>query len=100
MTEPKNFFCNQFKYLPSCICPVTLTRQIEWDVTCKFAYADQMEVFVIISNVGIVNGEWSVDANGKCRYEWKELIDQEICDKGFVRNHSNYKGKCDKLCGI
>ena len=59
-----------------------------------------MEVFVIINNVGIVNGEWSVDVNGKCRYEWKELIDQEICNKGFVRNHSNYKGKCDKLCGI
>ena len=56
-----------------------------------------MEVFVIINNVGIVNGEWSVDVNGKCRYEWKELIDQEICNKEFVRNHSNYKGK---LCGI
>ena len=59
-----------------------------------------MEVFVIINNVGIVNGEWSVDVNGKCRYEWKELIVKEICDKGFIYNHSNYEGKCDKLCDI
>ena len=34
----------------------------------------------------------------KCRREFKELIDKEICDKGFIWNPSNCECKCDKNC--
>ena len=36
----------------------------------------------------------------KCRCESKELIDKEICDKGFVWNTSNCECECDKTCDI
>ena len=42
---------------------------------------DQMQLFVIINNVGI-----------------KELIDKGICDKGFIWNPSNCECECDKNC--
>ena len=34
--------------------------------------------------------------NNKWRFEWKELIDKGICDKGFIWNTSNYECKCNK----
>ena len=36
----------------------------------------------------------------KCRCECKELIDQGMCDKGFVWNLSNCECECDKSCDI
>ena len=36
----------------------------------------------------------------KCRCECKELIDNEICNKGFIWNPSNCKCECDKNCDI
>ena len=37
---------------------------------------------------------------GKCRCEWKELIDKEICDKGLIWNPSNCECECDKSCDV
>ena len=36
----------------------------------------------------------------KCSCECKELIDKEICDKGFIWNPKNCECECDKTCGI
>ena len=36
----------------------------------------------------------------KCRCEYKELIDKEICDKEFTWNPSNFEYECDKSCEI
>ena len=36
----------------------------------------------------------------RCRCECKELINKEICDKGFIWNPSNCKCECDKNCYI
>ena len=49
---------------------------------------DQMQTFVIINNVGMM------------RCECKELIDQGICDKGFIWNLSNCECECDKSCNV
>ena len=34
----------------------------------------------------------------KCRCECKELIDNGVCDKGFIFNPSNCECECDKSC--
>ena len=36
----------------------------------------------------------------KCRCECKELIEKEMCDKGFIWNPSNCECECDKPCGV
>ena len=36
----------------------------------------------------------------KCRCECKELIDQGVCDKGFIWNPSNRECECHKSCNI
>ena len=51
-------------------------------------YADLMQLFVIISNVGIMI---NVDA---------ELIDKGVWDKGYVWNPSNCECECDKTCDV
>ena len=33
-------------------------------------------------------------------YEYKELIDKGLCDKGFIWYLSNYNCECDKSCDI
>ena len=38
--------------------------------------------------------------NDKCRRECKELIDNRICDKGFIWNPSNCEYECDKSCDV
>ena len=38
--------------------------------------------------------------NDKCRRECKELIDNRICDKGFIWNPSNCEYECDKSCDL
>ena len=48
-----------------------------------------MQLFVIISNVGIKK---------IYRCECKELIDKVIYDKGFIWNRSNCECECDKNC--
>ena len=34
----------------------------------------------------------------KCKCECKELIDKDICDKGYIWNPSNCKCECDNSC--
>ena len=48
-------------------------------------------IFVIINNVGIkINAEMNA----------KKLIDEGICDKGFIWNPSNCEFECDKSCDV
>ena len=50
------------------------TRRIEWYVTCKCKCR---------FNSSVCNNKqrWNDD---KCRCEYKELIDKDICDEGFI----------------
>ena len=41
---------------------------------------------------GIQNGTKRVNVN----VEYKELIDKDVCDEGFIWNPSNCECKCDK----
>ena len=59
------------------------TRSIKWRETCKC--------------ICRFNKRWNKD---KCRCECKELIDKEVCDKGFIWNPSNCECECDKSCNI
>ena len=36
----------------------------------------------------------------KCRCECKELIDKEVCDKGFIWNPGYCECECDKACDV
>ena len=38
---------------------------------------------------------WNKD---KCRCQCKELIDQGVCDQGFIFSRSNCESECDKSC--
>ena len=49
-----------------------------------------MQLFVTINNVGI---------KIKCRYECKELIDNGVCDNGFIWNPSNCECE-NKACDV
>ena len=55
-------------------------------------HVDYMQVFVYDNKQ-----RWNKD---KYRCECKELIDKEVCDKGFVQNPSNCECECDKSCEI
>ena len=55
------------------------TRDIKWHETCKW---------ICRLNGIICNSKQQWNEN-KCRCECKELIDKEVCDKGFIWNLSN-----------
>ena len=59
------------------------TRFIEWYETCKC----------------VCNNKQRCNKN-KSRCECKELIDKEVCDKGFIWNPSDCECDCDKACDI
>ena len=62
------------------------TRFTEWHEKCKC----KCRLHAIACN----NKErWN---KSKCRRECKELIEKEICYKGFIWNPSNCESKCDK----
>ena len=62
------------------------TRSRKWHETCKC---------ICRLNEIICNNKqrWNEE---KCRCELKELIDNGVCDKGFIWNPSNWKCECDK----
>ena len=66
------------------------TRHLEWHETFKCKYR---------LNASIFNSKqrWN---NDKCRSNCKELIDNGICDKGFIWDPSNCECECDKFCDI
>ena len=66
------------------------TRHIKQHETCKCKCRLDASVF---------NSKqpWNKD---KCRFEYKELIDKGICDKGFIWNPSNRECECDKSCDV
>ena len=63
-------------------------RHIKWHNTCKCRL-----------DASICNNKqrWN---DGKCRCEYKELIDKGMCDKGFIWNPSNCECESDKSCDI
>ena len=56
-----------------------------------------MHVFVTINNAGT---KINAGVNAKNWCECKELIDKDLCDKGFIWNPNNCECECDKLCDI
>ena len=66
------------------------TRHIKWHKTCKCKCRLDASVF---NN----KQRWNED---KCSYEFKELIDKGMCDKGFIWNPNNYECECDKSCDV
>ena len=66
------------------------TRRIKWHETCKW---------IRRSNGIICNSKQQCNED-KCRCKCKELIDKEVCDKGFIWNLSNREYQCDKSCDI
>ena len=50
------------------------TRFIEWHETCKC----ECRLDAIVSN-----NKKRLNKD-KCRFEWKELTDKGVCDKGFI----------------
>ena len=66
------------------------TRHIKWHKTCKCRCR-------LDASTCKNKQRWN---NDKCRCERKELIDEEMCDKGFIWNPSNCECECDKSCDI
>ena len=66
------------------------TKSIKWHETCNCIYR---------LNKIICNNKQRWNKN-KCRFEWKELIDKGVCDKGYIFNSSNCECECDKSCNI
>ena len=66
------------------------TRHIKWYETCKWKCR---------LDARVCNNKqcWNED---NCVCECKELIDKGVCDKGFIRNPSNWDYECDKSCDI
>ena len=64
------------------------TRFIEWHETGKC----KCRLDAIVYNN---KQRWN---KKKCRCESKELIDNGICEKGFIWNLSNCECECDKAC--
>ena len=48
---------------------------------------------VFVTNKQCWNGD-------KCRCGCEELIDNDVCDKGFIWNPSNCECECDKSCNV
>ena len=65
------------------------TRRIEWHKPVS-VNIDLTVVFATINNVGMIDD--------KCECKCKELIDKNVCDKGFILNPSNCECKCYKSC--
>ena len=65
-------------------------RFIEWHEICKCECKFR-------ENVSNIKQRWNKD---KCRYEYKKLIDQGVCNKGFICNPSNCECECDTACGV
>ena len=66
------------------------TRYIKWHETCKCECK-------FGENVCNNKQRWN---NNKYRCEYKELIDKEVCDEGFIWNPSNCECECDKVCDV
>ena len=66
------------------------TRHIKWHKNCKCKCR---------LDTSVCNNKQRCNED-KCRYQYKELIDKGMCDKGFIWNPSNCEGECDKSCDI
>ena len=66
------------------------TRHVEWHETCKCECKCG-------TNCCNNKQRWNKD---KSRCECKELIDKEVCDKGFIWNPSNCECEFDKACDV
>ena len=82
----KNININVFNLMPK----TNETSHIKWHKTCKCKC--RLDASVCNNKQG--------RNEGKCRCEYKELIDKGICDEGFIWNPSNCECECDKSCDI
>ena len=65
------------------------TRLIKWHESCKCIRR--------LDRICNSKQRWNED---KCRCKCKELIDKDVCGKGFIWNASNCDGECNKSCDI
>ena len=65
-------------------------KHIEWHKTCK--YKCRLDASACNNKQ-----RWN-EKKYKC--ESTELIDKDVCDKGFIWNPSNCECECDKSCDI
>ena len=66
------------------------TRHKKWHETCKWKCS-------LVASVCNNKQKWN---NDKCMCECKELVDIDVCDKGFTWNPSNSECERDKSCGM
>ena len=66
------------------------TRHIKWHETCKYKCR---------LDASVCNNKQRL-SDHKCRYECKELIDKDVCDKELIWNPSNCECKCHKSCDV
>ena len=66
------------------------TKQIKWHESCKC----ECRLNSIVCND---KEKWNKD-KFKCKY--KELVEKQVCDKGFIWNPSNCNCECYKSCNI
>ena len=66
------------------------TRRTEWYETCKYKCT---------LDATVCNNKQRCNED-KCRCECKELIDNGICDKEFIRDPSNCEYEFDKSCDV
>ena len=64
------------------------TKNVKWHETCKC----ECRLDVIVCNN---KQRWN---KNKCRCECKELINEGVCDKDFIRNSSNCEREWNKPC--
>ena len=55
-------------------------RDIKWHETCKCKCR---------LDVSVCNNRCKCWNDDKCRCGWKELIDKDVCDEGFIWNSNN-----------
>ena len=80
----KNINVKVFNIMPR----INETGHIKWYETCKCKC--RLDA-IVCNNKQCLN-------NYKCRCEYKDLIDNGRCDKGFIWNPSNCECQSDKLC--
>ena len=79
------------------------TKHIIWHKTCKCKCRLDASACNNIQRWRMTNADicrCRCEGKDKCRCEVKELIDKEMCDKGFIWNLSNCECECDKSCDI
>ena len=99
--------CNNINHPYANICVPDIVKNLNFKVFNPMSranetkYIEQHETCKCECKCGanICNNKqrWS---KNKCRCEWKELIDKEVRNKGFIWNPCNFECECYKACGV